>query len=102
MEEINAGKLPSINEEGFLTDFSQWNKRVAEDIARGGDITLTKKHWEVISYLQDQYEKEVLMSIDIIRDSGIVDIKEFYQLFLKEPLITASKIAGIPKPISTI
>ncbi|MBI1222509.1 MAG: TusE/DsrC/DsvC family sulfur relay protein [Bacteroidetes bacterium] len=102
MEKMISGKQVSVNEEGFLTDFSQWNKDIANEIAKEENIQLTERHWEVINYLQEQHRKEIPMSIRKIRNSGVVDIKEFYQLFPQGPLKTASKIAGIPKPVSCI
>jgi tRNA 2-thiouridine synthesizing protein E len=102
MENTISSSQPSVNEEGFLTDFSQWNRTVAEDIAKVGSIQLTERHWEVLAYLQDQYKKEVPMSIRKIKNSNVVGIKEFYHLFPQGPLKTASKIAGIPKPVSCL
>lgn len=97
-----AGKNIAVNEEGYLTDFSQWTREIGETIAAEANITLTPRHWEVINYLQDAYRKEVPLSIRKIGQSGVVDIKEFYQLFPVGPLKTATKIAGIPKPASCI
>jgi tRNA 2-thiouridine synthesizing protein E len=34
--------------------------------------------------------------------SGVTDIKEFYALFPGGPLKKATKIAGIPKPVSCV
>ncbi len=90
------------NEEGYLTDLDQWNKDVAMDIAVEEGIELQEKHWEVLDYIQDQYRKEVPLTIRKIGKSGIVDIKTFYQLFPGGPLKKASRIAGIPKPVSCI
>jgi tRNA 2-thiouridine synthesizing protein E len=55
-----------------------------------------------LNYLQTEFKNEVPLSIRKIGKSGVVDIKEFYQLFPKAPLKTATKIAGIPKPASCI
>ena len=63
---------------------------------------LTPKHSEVLKYLQDEQKNQVALSIRRIGKSGIVDIKEFYQLFPTAPVKTATKIAGIPKPASCI
>lgn len=92
----------SVNEEGYLTDHSQWDKEVAQTIAQEHNIDLQPKHWEVINFLQDQHKKEVALNIRKIGSSGVVDIKEFYQLFPQGPLKTSTKIAGIPKPASCI
>lgn len=97
-----AGKAVSVNEEGYLTDFSQWDNQVGEELAKEASITMSQRHWDVIHYLQDQYKKEVALSIRKVGSSGVVDIKEFYALFPQGPLKTATKIAGIPKPASCI
>ena len=102
MESTIAGKTITVNEEGYLTDFSQWTKEVGESIATESNISLTPRHWEVIDYLQKEQKNQVALSIRRIGKSGVVDIKEFYQLFPKAPLKTATKIAGIPKPASCI
>ncbi len=102
MDKVLAGKTISVTEEGFMTDFSQWDKSIGDAIAAENSITLTPRHWEVLDYIQTEYKNEVPLSIRKIGKSGIVDIKEFYQLFPVAPLKTATKIAGIPKPVSCI
>ena len=49
-----AGIRVDATEEGYLTDVSQWNKEIAIEIAKEHNIELTDKHWEVISWLQEQ------------------------------------------------
>ena len=102
MEKIIAEKAVHMNDEGYLTDFSEWNKEVGNAIAAEESIVLSPRHWEVLEYLQSQFKKEVPLSIRKIGKSEVVDIKEFYALFPKAPLKTASRIAGIPKPASCI
>jgi TusE/DsrC/DsvC family sulfur relay protein len=102
MEKTIAGKPIAVNEEGYLTNFSQWDTQVGEELAKEAHITLTPRHWEVIKYLQQEQQNQVALSIRRIGKSGLVDIKEFYQLFPTAPLKTATKIAGIPKPASCI
>lgn len=102
MERTIAGKIITINEEGFLTDFSQWDEKVGEALASEANITITPRHWEVLKYLQKEQQSGTALSIRRVGKSGIVDIKEFYQLFPIAPLKTATKIAGIPKPASCI
>lgn len=102
MEKSIAGKSIQVNEEGYLTDFSQWDKAVGEAIAKDANIEMSPRHWEVIAYLQNEFKNDVPLSIRKIGKSNVVDIKEFYQLFPQGPLKTASKIAGIPKPVSCL
>lgn len=102
MEKTIAGKNISVNEEGYMTDFKQWSKEVGEELAKEANVSLSPRHWDVIGYIQDEFKKEVPLSIRKIGKSGVVDIKEFYALFPNAPLKTATKIAGVPKPASCI
>lgn len=102
MEKTIAGKTITVNEEGYLTNFTQWDRSVAEELAKEAELTLTPRHWDVIAYLQDEHKKDSPLSIRKVGKSGVVDIKEFYALFPNAPLKTATKIAGIPKPASCI
>lgn len=102
MNTIIAGINLEVNQEGYLKDLTQWTPDVAKEIATQEGINLTDRHWEVLAYIQDQYKKEIPLSIRKIKKSGVVDIKEFYALFPGGPLKKASKIAGIPKPVSCI
>jgi TusE/DsrC/DsvC family sulfur relay protein len=102
MDKIIAGKTIAVNEEGYLIDFSQWDESVGEELADEQNIELSSAHWNLLHYIQDEYKKEVPLTIRKIGKSGVVDIKGFYQLFPTAPLKTASKIAGIPKPASCI
>jgi len=98
-----AGNILDVNEEGYLTDVSQWNKEIAIEIAKQAGIEeLTDKHWEVISWIQEQVKNEVALSIRGIKKSGVINIKEFYGLFPGGPLKVSTKIAGVPKPKSCI
>jgi len=102
MEKIISGSAIEVNEEGFMTNFSQWSKEIGEEIAKNVNINLSPRHWQVIDYIQSEYKKEVPLSIRKIGKSGVVDIKGFYSLFPNAPLKTATKIAGVPKPASCI
>ena len=102
MEKLIAGKNIQVNDEGYLTDFNQWDKEVATEIASQNKIALNNRHWEVIGFLQDQHKQQVPLSIRKIGKSGVIDIKEFYELFPNGPLKISTKIAGIPKPASCI
>lgn len=102
MEKIIANRSIAVNEEGYLTDFKQWDKEIGNSLAVESKIEMTPRHWEVISYIQNEFKNNVPLSIRKIGKSGVVDIKEFYQLFPNAPLKTASKIAGITKPVSCL
>ena len=102
MERIIAGKTVAVNEEGYLTNFSDWDEAIGQELAKEANIDLLPAHWSLLHYIQDEFKKEVPLTIRKIGKSGVVDIKGFYELFPSAPLKTASKIAGIPKPASCI
>lgn len=102
MKKIIANKEIDVNEEGYLENFNQWDREVGECIAGECDIKLTDRHWEVIDYLHDRHHKDEPLSIRGIKKSGVIDVKEFYNLFPGGPLKKATLIAGIPKPKSCI
>ncbi len=97
-----AGIRLDVTEDGYLTDLSQWNKEIAVEIAKKEGIELTDKHWEVISWIQEQVKNDVALSVRGIKKSGVIDIKQFYELFPGGPLKVSTKIAGVPKPKSCI
>jgi tRNA 2-thiouridine synthesizing protein E len=100
MEKVIAGKTVNVNEDGYLTDHSQWNKDIAIELAKEKGIDLTDKHWEVIELLQNKYKNEEPLSIRGLKKSGVVNIKDFYELFPGGPLKVSTLIAGITKPKS--
>lgn len=91
-----------VNDEGYLTDFSQWTKEIGEELAKENEIEMTDKHWEVVSWIQEQVIANKPLSIRGIKKSGVIDIKQFYALFPGGPLKVSTKIAGVPKPKSCI
>lgn len=97
-----AGISVDVNDEGYLTDRSQWTKEIAVAIAKEEGIELTDKHFTLLEYLRDRQAKGESLTIRSVGTSGIIDIKGFYQLFPGAPMKKASKIAGIPKPASCV
>ena len=102
METVLAGIKVIVTEDGYLNDFSQWNKEIGSEIAKGEGIEMTDRHWEVVNWIQEQVKSEKPLSVRGVKKSGVLDIKEFYTLFPGGPLKLVTKIAGVPKPKSCI
>jgi len=96
------GVTVDVNEEGYFTNPSQWNKEIAVEIAKEEGITLTDQHFAIMEFLRKRHTGGEALSIRSINHSGVIDVKTFYQLFPGAPLKKATKIAGIPKPTSCI
>ena len=102
MDKTYAGHTVTLNDEGYMTDMNQWNHDVATEMAKEDGIDLGTRHFDVLEYLREQQKKEIALTIRGVGKSGVVDIKEFYELFPKGPLKISSRLAGIPKPKSCI
>ena len=103
MQKTIAGTAIDVNEEGFLTDPSQWNETVAAALAEEEGVgALTEAHWKVLRHLRAKHEAGEEVTIRQLGKSGLVSTKELYTLFPKGPLKKAAKIAGVPKPVGCI
>ena len=101
-EKTIAGVAVQVNDEGYMTDASEWTKEIAGDLAKEEGIELTDKHFEVLEFLRNANAKGEMLTIRRVGKSGITNIKGLYQLFPGGPLKHSSKIAGIPKPASCV
>ena len=101
-QKVYAGVTVDVNEEGYFTNPSQWNKAMAAEIAREEGIGLTEKHEAVLDFIRERFGKGEALTIRSVGNSGIVDIKGFYGLFPGAPMKKAARIAGIPKPASCV
>lgn len=97
-----AGITVDVNEEGYFTNSSQWTKEIALEIAKEEGVILTDQHYAIMDFLRNRFKSGEPLSIRSINHSNVIDVKTFYQLFPGAPLKKATKIAGIPKPVSCI
>ena len=97
-----AGVILEVNEEGYMIEKNQWTKEIATAIAQEENITLNDTHFAVIEFLRDKVSNGESLTIRAIGKSGIVDIKGFYALFPGAPLKLATRIGGLPKPVSCV
>jgi len=91
-----------IDKNGYLLNFNDWTKVIGKAIAKQKNIKMTPAHWEVITWVQNQYRLRKPVSIRSLKASNLISLYNFYKLFGKTPLRTAAKIAGIPKPKSCL
>ncbi len=90
-----------LNEEGFLAHPEQWDRAVAEILAREqeGIEVLGDKHWAAIDYIRAYYlEKGMAPMIRALCQNSGLRLREIYELFPSGPAKGACKIAGLPKP----
>ena len=102
METLVSAPALATNEEGYLKNYKEWTEEWALETAAAYGIELTERHWALLRWLRQKQEEGVALTIRKVANSGLADIKQFYQLFPGGPLKVSSKIGGIPKPVSCI
>lgn len=95
-----AGKTVQVNDEGFMTDPSEWDKDIAAAIAtEEGIAELTDEHWTVIEYCrQVGVESGSAPTLRSITKGAGVPTKQLFGLFPKGPAKKVAKISGLGKP----
>ena len=95
-----AGYEVHLNDEGFMTDPSEWNKEIAEFLAEQiGIADLSEEHWKVLDFLRSDFDEQgETATLRRVSTIGGVSTKELYTLFPKKPARKMAYIAGLPKP----
>ena len=98
--QVIAGQEVAVDDEGFMTDPSQWSDEIAEVLAKQIAIdTLTDEHWSVIRFLREDFEQEgETATIRRVSTVAGVPTKQLYTLFPKKPAKKMAYISGLPKP----
>tara|TARA_B100000965_G_scaffold313049_1_gene272926 strand:+ start:13 stop:345 length:333 start_codon:yes stop_codon:yes gene_type:complete len=107
--EVN-GKSLEVDEEGYLSNLNEWEKDVAEIMAKEDGIDLGDDHWEIINFLREYYEEyQIAPAVRVLtkavgkklgKDKG--NSKYLYELFPYGPGKQACKFAGLPKPTGCV
>ncbi len=93
------GRQIHVNDEGFLTDPTEWNDQLADTLAGQIGIQLTEAHWKAIRFLRDDFAvKGETPAIRRVSIAGGIPVKELFTLFPQKPAKKMAYIAGLPKP----
>ena len=94
-----AGTEVHIDDEGFMTEYDEWNEEIGQALAANIGIELGETHWQVIKFLREDYKEQgETPMLRRVSNVGGVSTKELFQLFPKKPAKKMSYIAGVPKP----
>ncbi len=92
-----------LDDEGFLADHRQWNESVAKQLAANIGIDLSGRHWEVIRWLRQDFERlGVSSTTRHTQSAGGIAIKEQFELFPQAPAKKMAYVAGLPKPYGCV
>jgi tRNA 2-thiouridine synthesizing protein E len=94
-----AGREVHVDDEGFLTEYSEWDETLAAELATNIGVEMTDEHWDVVRFLRtdfaEQGETATTRRVDKV---GGFPVKKQFVLFPKKPAKKMSYIAGLPKP----
>ena len=103
--EVN-GKVLETDEEGFMLDPSEWNRDVAEIVARQEQLELTAERWLVVNFIREYFEERQtvpeartllkMLAEKLGKDKGTR--KFLHEMFPYGYGQQACKIAGMRKP----
>jgi len=104
------GKTIETDEEGYISNLSEWTPELGTIIATAEGLDMGDEHWAVVNFLRDYYEEyqiapAVRVLIKAIKKSLGPDVgnnKYMYELFPYGPAKQACKIAGLPKPTGCV
>lgn len=95
---INGSNV-HVDDEGFLTEYDEWNEDLAKVLAAQIGIDLTDAHWKAIRFLREDYQAQgETATIRRVSTVGGIPTKELFALFPKKPAKKMAYIAGLPKP----
>lgn len=75
-----GNRIVHLDEHGFLVDPDEWDRDVAECLARRHEVTLGHDHWEVIGFMRE-----------FLAENGIAADARFVMRFLDERAATQGK-----------
>ncbi len=98
-----ADRPVHVDEEGFLTDPSEWDEDLARVLASNIGIELTDDHLAVLRFLrEDQAEQGETPTLRRVSRTGGFETKQLFQLFPKKPAKKMAYVAGLQKPVGCV
>ena len=94
-----SGHQVHVDDEGFLTEYDEWDEDLAKVLAAQIGIDLTDAHWKVIRFLREDFLTQgETATARRVQTAGGVPVKEQFALFPKKPAKKMAYVAGLPKP----
>lgn len=97
------GRDVHVDEEGFLTDYDDWDDALADTLAHNIGLELTDRHREVMSFLRHDYQEQgETPTLRRVTATGGFPTRELFKLFPGKPAKKMSYVAGLPKPVGCV
>ena len=94
-----AGRPIQVNDEGFMTDPTEWDEDLGTAFASAIGITLSDEHWKAIHFLREDFaEQGETATLRRVSTLGGIGVKQLFALFPQKPAKKMAYVAGLPKP----
>ena len=94
-----AGASVTVDDEGFLTEYDEWNEEIGAALAAAIGVDMTQEHWNVVKFLREDYQDQgETATIRRVSTVGGFPTKSLFTLFPKKPAKKMAYVAGLPKP----
>jgi TusE/DsrC/DsvC family sulfur relay protein len=94
-----AGVEVHVNDEGFLTEYDEWNDEIGAQLAENIGIEMTDEHWKLVHWLREDFQiKGETATTRRVQTVGGVPTKRQFELFPKKPAKKMAYVSGLPKP----
>ena len=98
-----ADKEVTVDDEGFMTVYDEWDDTLATTLATNIGIELTPDPWSVIHFLRSDYaDNGETATLRRVATVGEIPTKDLFNLFPKKPARKMAYISGLPKPAGCI
>jgi tRNA 2-thiouridine synthesizing protein E len=98
-----AGHEVHVDEEGFMTEYEEWDEELARQLAANIGIELTDRHVDALRFLRDDYKAQgETATLRRVSTVGGIPTKELFELFPKKPAKKMAYVAGLPKPAGCV
>ena len=88
-----------VDDEGFMTDYSEWSEDLAKSLAARIGVDLTDQHWQAIRFVREDFAAHgETPTVRRISTAGGVPTKDLFRLFPQKPAKKLAYVAGVPKP----
>jgi len=98
--------MKALTPEGFLLNFSDWDKDWAIQTALLENLILTEAHWEIIEFVQKYYQehqtspglRDLIKAMKPLLGEEKANSIALFKLFPQGAAKQISQLAGLPKP----
>ena len=98
-----AGRDVQVDDEGFMTNYDEWDETLGKELATLIGIEMTDDHWKAKRFLREYFKAEgETPTLRRVSTVGGIPTKELFTLFPKKPAKKMAYVAGLPKPVGCV